>query len=103
MSTTAPKIPRSPDDVSAAINAFGEKIEEATWAPYDPAVPAGSRKTLTGSKIVLSGEYTRMQDMFRKLREERGIGRGEVSGATGSAPGGPSRASDALNVFYDLA
>ena len=38
----------------------------ATWAPYDPAVEP-QQQPLKGSKIVLSGEYARMQDTFRNL------------------------------------
>jgi multidrug efflux pump subunit AcrB len=53
------------DDVAAAINSFGERLPDQSWAPYDPAAPG--KKVLTGSKIVLSGEYSRMQDTFRNL------------------------------------
>ena len=38
----------------------------ATWLPYDPARRA-AKQPLKGSKIVLSGEYPRMQDTFRSL------------------------------------
>ncbi len=53
------------DDVTKIIDKFGVKLPDGRWQPYDPA---SSRKVpLAGSKIVLSGEYTRMQDTFRNL------------------------------------
>lgn len=55
------------DDVTKILESFGAPDPDAsgTWLPYDPA---SSRKTiLKGSKIVLSGEYARMQDTFRNL------------------------------------
>ena len=54
------------DDVTKAIGEFGKPIGSAVWAPYDPSDP-GTKKTLEGSKIELSGEYARMQDTFRNL------------------------------------
>src|SRR5512135_757678 len=53
------------DDVTAAINAFGERQPDGTWIPYDPGSVA--KRPMKGSKIVLSGEYARMQDTFRNL------------------------------------
>ncbi|MBI3838398.1 MAG: efflux RND transporter permease subunit [Planctomycetia bacterium] len=53
------------DDVSNAVNAFGEPMGPALWTPYDPTAP--TKKVLEGSKIDLSGEYTRMQDTFHNL------------------------------------
>ena len=53
------------DDVARAIDSFGEKTGPATWAPYDPVSP--EKKVIEGSKIELTGEYTRMQDTFRNL------------------------------------
>ena len=53
------------DDVAAAVDAFGEKQDDGTWIPYDPSSQA--KRALKGSKIVLSGEYARMQDTFRNL------------------------------------
>jgi multidrug efflux pump subunit AcrB len=53
------------DDVTAAIGAFGVRQEDGTWKPYDPS--SSRKQLLTGSKIVLSGEYSRMQDTFRNL------------------------------------
>ncbi len=54
------------DDVAKAIDAFGAPLGTAVWAPYDPSAQ-GTKKTLEGSKIELSGEYGRMQDTFRNL------------------------------------
>ncbi len=52
------------DDVSKVIDEFGKRIEKGTWAPFDAEHPG---KTLKGSKILLSGEYARMQDTFSNL------------------------------------
>jgi multidrug efflux pump subunit AcrB len=53
------------DDVALAINAFGRPQGRGVWAPYDPTAPG--QKPLSGSQIVLSGEYSRMQDTFVNL------------------------------------
>jgi multidrug efflux pump subunit AcrB len=53
------------DDVVKVIDRFGARKTRATWQPYDPA--AKERKLLEGSKIELTGEYTRMQDTFRNM------------------------------------
>jgi multidrug efflux pump subunit AcrB len=55
------------EDVSKVIDRFGVRQDDGSWAPYDPAAAAGSKTTLRGSRIVLSGEYARMQDTFRNL------------------------------------
>jgi multidrug efflux pump subunit AcrB len=52
-------------DVAAVVEKFGVSDGEGAWIPYDPSSP--DRKTLEGSKIDLSGEYSRMQDTFRNL------------------------------------
>ncbi len=54
------------DDVAGVVGNFGEKQEGAVWAPYDPRYP-DTKETLAGSKILLSGEYARMQDTFYNL------------------------------------
>ena len=54
------------DDVSNALGEFGRPDGHSTWIPYDPSAK-GSKKTLTGSKIVLSGEYQKMQNTFVQL------------------------------------
>jgi multidrug efflux pump subunit AcrB len=53
------------DDVASAISAFGRARGPGVWDPYDPTAPG--QKLLAGSKVVLSGEYARMQDTFRTL------------------------------------
>jgi multidrug efflux pump subunit AcrB len=53
------------DDVMAAIEPFGERQDDGSWIPYDPS--SGEKRPLKGSKIVLSGEYSRMRDTFRNL------------------------------------
>jgi multidrug efflux pump subunit AcrB len=53
------------DDVYQAVGKFGQSQGGATWTPYDPDSP--DKKLLTGSKIELTGEYSRMQDTFRNL------------------------------------
>lgn len=53
------------DDVTKVIDEFGAKQPDGTWDPYDPA--SSRKQTLKGSKIVLSGEYSRMQDTFTNM------------------------------------
>lgn len=53
------------EDIQRVLNKFGEPDETGTWKPYDPA--STSRSILKGSKILLSGEYARMQDTFSNL------------------------------------
>ncbi len=53
------------DDVAKALDEFGAKQPDGSWAPYDPT--SSTKTTLEGSKIVLSGEYGRMQDTFHNL------------------------------------
>ena len=53
------------DDVTKVIDEFGAKEPDGTWRPYDPT--SSRHEPLKGSKIVLSGEYARMQDTFRSL------------------------------------
>ena len=55
------------DDISAMLADFGKPLPDGNWAPYDPASSGSKRATLTGSKIVLSGEYSRMRQTFRDL------------------------------------
>jgi multidrug efflux pump subunit AcrB len=55
------------DDVAAVIAKFGvaDEKKRSAWIPFDP--DSSDRKTLQGSKIVLTGEYSRMQETFRNL------------------------------------
>jgi multidrug efflux pump subunit AcrB len=52
------------DDVAKVLEKFGKKNKDGSWDPYDAA---NDGKTLEGSKIVLAGEYTRMQETFKNL------------------------------------
>ena len=54
------------DDVAQVFDEFGERQPDGTWIPYDPSIRQPS-DALTGSKIVLSGEYSRMKDTSRSL------------------------------------
>jgi multidrug efflux pump subunit AcrB len=51
--------------VAKVLAQFGKKNKDGTWTPFDPESTAG--KLLEGSKIVLAGEYTRMQETFSSL------------------------------------
>ena len=53
------------DDVTAVLEKVGKKLEDGVWQPYDPA--SSRKQLLTGSKVVLSGEYTKMRETFRNL------------------------------------
>lgn len=53
------------DDVMNVVNEFGIAEAEGVWAPYDPNSKDG--KTLEGSKIILSGEYSKMRETFSNL------------------------------------
>lgn len=54
------------DDVSKVIDNFGERQKDGRWDPYDPTKP-GKKVKLPGSKIIISGEYQRMQDVFKSI------------------------------------
>jgi multidrug efflux pump subunit AcrB len=53
------------DDVARVLRHFGKSLGNNTWAPFEPG--SKPHKILPGSKIVLTGEYTRMQDTFQNL------------------------------------
>jgi multidrug efflux pump subunit AcrB len=55
------------DDVARVLNEFGapDAEESGNWRPWDPT--SREKRPLIGSKIVLSGEYLRMQDTFNSL------------------------------------
>jgi multidrug efflux pump subunit AcrB len=54
------------DDVSAVVAKFGEPAGRDEWVPFDPNMP-GTQKPMGGSKITISGEYSRMQSTFVNL------------------------------------
>ncbi|HUY87466.1 MAG TPA: efflux RND transporter permease subunit, partial [Pirellulales bacterium] len=53
------------DEINLALNQFGKPEGDGAWATYDPN--SDRKETIKGSKIVLSGEYSRMQDTFHNL------------------------------------
>jgi multidrug efflux pump subunit AcrB len=53
------------NDVAALLSDFGVDTGNGTWAPYDP--DAKKKVVLPGCKIILGGEYTKMQDTFKNL------------------------------------
>jgi multidrug efflux pump subunit AcrB len=57
-------------DVAKVLDRFGVQSKGGTWAPYDPA---GGGRVLEGSRIILAGEYLRMQDTFWNLFVGGGI------------------------------
>jgi multidrug efflux pump subunit AcrB len=52
-------------DVAKALDKFGKKQGDGTWVPYETSGDATT--TLAGSKIILAGEYVRMQETFTSL------------------------------------
>ncbi|HWB00976.1 MAG TPA: efflux RND transporter permease subunit, partial [Pirellulales bacterium] len=53
------------DDVAVLLDKHGVRNPDGFWAPFDPK--GDGAKTLTGAKIILSGEYARMQETFKSL------------------------------------
>jgi multidrug efflux pump subunit AcrB len=53
------------DEVSRMLNKFGKKNKDGTWSPYDP--DSADQQILGGARIVLAGEYVRMQETFANL------------------------------------
>jgi multidrug efflux pump subunit AcrB len=53
------------DDVARVLGHFGKKNKDGTWTPYQPG--SADKTPMEGSRIVLAGEYTRMQETFRNL------------------------------------
>jgi multidrug efflux pump subunit AcrB len=54
------------DDVAAVVAKYGKAQSDGTWRAYDPT-GSEQKQRLVGSRIRLSGEYSRMQDTFRNL------------------------------------
>src|SRR5262249_11119473 len=57
------------DEVYELLDEFGRATGRGVWAPYDPSMSSNdpNRRTLEGSKIILSGEYSKMLDTFGSL------------------------------------
>jgi multidrug efflux pump subunit AcrB len=53
------------EDVAEVVGRFGVPRGRDVWTPCDPT--SESKIPMEGSKITLSGEYSRMQDTFRNL------------------------------------
>ena len=53
------------DDITKLINRFGKPDKNGVWSTYDPT--SQKNDVLLGSKITLSGEYSRMRDTFHNL------------------------------------
>ena len=51
------------EEVRSVVAQFGEERPDGAWTPYDPS--SDERKPMEGSKILLSGEYEKMQTTFR--------------------------------------
>ncbi|HEV7223321.1 MAG TPA: efflux RND transporter permease subunit [Pirellulales bacterium] len=56
------------DDVYQIVAKFGNPRpgQNAMWTPFDPSVK-GEHKEMQGSRLLISGEYLKMQDTFRNL------------------------------------
>jgi multidrug efflux pump subunit AcrB len=52
------------EDVTRTLADFGRPVGGSTWIPFDPD---DRGRTLPGSKIVISGEYRKMQETFSEL------------------------------------
>jgi multidrug efflux pump subunit AcrB len=55
---------RLPD---GTVQEIRKKLPSGTWSTYDVGTSGSDRKLLKGSRIVLSGEYAKMQTTFRDL------------------------------------
>jgi multidrug efflux pump subunit AcrB len=53
------------DDVARVLAKHGRPIGAGEWTPYAPG--SGGKRLLSGSSIVLSGEYSRMQATFSSM------------------------------------
>jgi multidrug efflux pump subunit AcrB len=51
-------------DVEKFVASYGKQRRDGGWTPYDPDAP-GEKFVMEGSKIVMSGEYQKMQHTFR--------------------------------------
>jgi multidrug efflux pump subunit AcrB len=50
------------DDIAQALDQVGKRGANATWIPY--VADSSQKKMIEGTKVVLSGEYKRMQETF---------------------------------------
>src|SRR5262249_10940037 len=54
------------DDVALVLTHHGRLVKKGVWAPYDPE-REGEQVPMEGTRVTLSGEYTRMEDTFQNL------------------------------------
>jgi multidrug efflux pump subunit AcrB len=54
------------DDIGKLIDKYGKKADGGVWTTFDPRAP-GEKKALPGSKIIMAGEYAKMQETFGSL------------------------------------
>ena len=65
MSVSSRDLGHVADEVTRLVDKFGKPDGKGAWDPYDPDSP--DHAVLTGAKIRMSGEYSRMQDTFSNL------------------------------------
>jgi multidrug efflux pump subunit AcrB len=51
------------DDIGKVVAKFGKARPEGGWTPYDPE-STGDRKVMEGARIILTGEYQKMNQTF---------------------------------------
>lgn len=54
------------DDVTTILHKYGKPLGKGTWSTFDPRHP-GESTLLAGSKIIMAGEYAKMQITFESL------------------------------------
>ncbi len=62
------------EEVAAVLDQFGKREADGSWRPYvlDEELAAAG-ETIPGAQITLSGEYSRMQELFRYLAGGMGL------------------------------
>lgn len=55
------------NDVYEVVSKFGVPLKKGEWIPYNLTDEDSTPTTLAGAKIVLTGEYSKMEDTFRNL------------------------------------
>ncbi len=71
MSVEGRGLGQAAEEVGRVLDRYGQRQADGSWVPFAPQesdqTAGGPRPTLAGSQIVLSGEYSRMQELFRNL------------------------------------
>lgn len=52
------------EDVHKVVAKYGKERPDGGWTPYDPDVTS-EQKPMEGAKVIMSGEYQKMQQTFR--------------------------------------